>query len=233
MTRRGVRCDVQGYNHRVGSGWKIVTDASVGGGYELVSPPLSGSTGIAQLRVACEALDAAGARVNRACGLHIHHDVSDLDAPQFGRLFRAWSNNQRNIDGLVAPSRRRTQWARPIDAHNLAAIESAARPTSPGAASRWQPKTVATMKRINLIFPDGSIVSGASFAELEEALRATQWHTFKTRRDFRREMRRRASLWTGRPVKPVIYQTPKAFIYHLVNSGLCMIEVTNTHQEQS
>lgn len=83
------------------------------------------------------------------------------------------------------------------------------------------------MKRLNLIFPDGSIVSGASFAELEEALRATQWHTFKSRREFRREMRERAAIWTGRPSKPIVYQTAKGFIYHLVNSGVCMLEIVD------
>lgn len=94
------------------------------------------------------------------------------------------------------------------------------------------------MAKINLIFPDGSLVSGDTFAEVEDALRASQWRTFKTRREFRREMRKRASLWTGRVQKPVLYQTPKAFIYQLVNSGMCMLELTtttntNTNQEQS
>lgn len=83
------------------------------------------------------------------------------------------------------------------------------------------------MKRINLIWPDGSIVSGATFAEVEEALRATQWHTFKSRREFRREMRSRAALWSGRTNKPVLYQTPKAFIYSLVNADLCMLEIND------
>jgi hypothetical protein len=93
---------------------------------------------------------------------------------------------------------------------------------------------------INLIWPDGSIVSGATFAEVEEALRASQWHTFKTRREFRREMRRRAELWSGRTSKPVLYQTPKSFIYQLVHSGMCMLEETDTttthtgaHHEQA
>jgi hypothetical protein len=84
-----------------------------------------------------------------------------------------------------------------------------------------------TNQRINLIWPDGSIVSGATFAEVEEALRATQWHTFKTRREFRREMRARIALMTGRTNKPVLYQTPKGFIYSLVNAELCMLEITN------
>jgi hypothetical protein len=99
--------------------WKIVTDASVYNGFELVSPPLSGPQGVAELKLACEALHAAGATVNQACGLHIHHDVSDLDAPAFGRLFHAWSNNQRNTDLLVARSRRGSQWAQPLRADEV------------------------------------------------------------------------------------------------------------------
>lgn len=82
------------------------------------------------------------------------------------------------------------------------------------------------MQRINLIWPDGSIVSGATFAEVEEALRASQWRTYPNRRAFRREMRRRAEAWSGRRNKPVLYQTPKAFIYSLVHADLCMIEIT-------
>lgn len=85
------------------------------------------------------------------------------------------------------------------------------------------------MRRLNLIWPDGTIVTGRTFAELEEALRASQWTPYKTRREFRREMRRRAGVWTGRRPKPVVYQTPKAFIYQLVNSGMCMLEITDTN----
>jgi hypothetical protein len=92
---------------------------------------------------------------------------------------------------------------------------------------------------LNLIFPDGTIVTGATYQELEEALRASQWRTYKTRREFRRALRHRAAVWSGRPAKPVLYQSPKAFIYHLVNSGMCMIETAattttpTTHQEES
>jgi hypothetical protein len=82
-----------------------------------------------------------------------------------------------------------------------------------------------TPARLNLIWPDGSIITADTFAELEEALRASQWHTFKSRREFRREMRKRAWAWSGhKPGKPILYQTPKAFIYTLVNSGMCMLE---------
>jgi hypothetical protein len=80
------------------------------------------------------------------------------------------------------------------------------------------------MTKLELIWPDGSIITGANFSELEDALRASQWHDYKTRRAFRQEMRRRAQLWTGRKPKPIQFQTSKQFIYHLVNSGMCMLE---------
>jgi hypothetical protein len=85
---------------------------------------------------------------------------------------------------------------------------------------------------INLIFPDGSIVSGATYREVEDALRASQWHTFGSRRSFRREMRRRAVLWSGRVSKPLPYQTSKQFIYSLAHSGMLMIEEAATATQE-
>jgi len=89
------------------------------------------------------------------------------------------------------------------------------------------------MKTVSLIWPDGSIVSGRSFAEVEEALRASQWTTYPSRRAFRREMRKRAELWTGRRVsKPVAWQTSKAFIMLLVNAGMCMVEESTPNRQE-
>jgi hypothetical protein len=82
-------------------------------------------------------------------------------------------------------------------------------------------------RRINLIFPDGTITTGRTYREVEDALRAAQWNAYGSRREFRREMRRRADLWSGRRGKPVVAQTAKQFIYHLVHSGMCMIEIIN------
>lgn len=74
-----------------------------------------------------------------------------------------------------------------------------------------------------LIWTDGTIVSGSSFRELEDTLRATQWSTYKTRREFRREMRRRAALWSGRSIKPVGFQSSQDFILSLVHAGMCTL----------
>lgn len=67
------------------TGWHLKTDSTVkpnaqqqsqnfgNTGRELVSPILKGNDGLRQLKLACEALEAAGARVNKSCGLHVHH----------------------------------------------------------------------------------------------------------------------------------------------------------------
>lgn len=125
MTARGLTVSYEGYTHRVRRGaWKIVTDASLSSGYELVSPPLRGAAGLADLRKASEALVASGARINRQCGLHVHHDVTDLDLPSFQRLFRGWSNAQGATDQLVAASRRGSMWAQPLRENEVQRIES-------------------------------------------------------------------------------------------------------------
>lgn len=125
MRSRGLTVDYVGYTHRITPGaWKIVTDASVMNGYELVSPPLSGANGRRQVKLACESLQAAGCRVNNACGLHVHHDIHDLDAAGIGRLATLWSNNQRNLNWLVAASRRDSQWAQPLSSSEVSSYQA-------------------------------------------------------------------------------------------------------------
>lgn len=76
---------------------------------------------------------------------------------------------------------------------------------------------------IELIWPDGGITTGATWREVEDAVRAAQWRPFKTRREFRREMRRRALEWSGEmPVSGPPW-TSKAFIQSLADRGLFMI----------
>jgi hypothetical protein len=86
---------------------------------------------------------------------------------------------------------------------------------------------------INLIFPDGAIVTGNTFRELEDALRASQWNTYMSRPHFRVDMPHRAAMWSGRRGKLVVRQTSKQFIYHLVHSGMCLIEIIPTTPQES
>lgn len=107
MNARGLNCRVMQYTHRVSqTEWKIVGDASVSGGAELVSPVLRGAAGRAAILKAGEALAAANCRVNRSTGLHVHHDVRNLRVSAFQRLITNWVYSQDAIDQLVAESRR-------------------------------------------------------------------------------------------------------------------------------
>lgn len=104
MNEAGVTCEFESYNHNVRSYWKIVTDASCG--LELVSPPLKGDEGFRQIQVACNALHRAGAKVDRRCGLHVHHDAHDFTVNSFKALYGIYVRFEAAIDELMPMSRR-------------------------------------------------------------------------------------------------------------------------------
>ena len=73
----GIQAEYEGYTHRTTPHWKIVSDGSCG--YELVSPILEGEAGVEELQKAATALEAAGAQVDRRCGLHVHFDARQMN----------------------------------------------------------------------------------------------------------------------------------------------------------
>src|SRR5487761_1991863 len=79
MEEAGLSVAIEGYGHsRVGY-WKIVPDGSLSsGGFEVVSPVLSGSNGLDHVEKAASSLMRAGARVDRTCGFHVHVDAAGL-----------------------------------------------------------------------------------------------------------------------------------------------------------
>lgn len=105
MNEKGVRACVEHYNHSTRGYWKVITDSSCG--YELVSPILKGRDGLEQLRKACEALKEVGAKVNRKCGLHVHHDINDFDLKDIKNLFATYIKFEKVIDTFVPESRRK------------------------------------------------------------------------------------------------------------------------------
>lgn len=117
LNAAGVRCAVQGYNHRTITTWKVVTDASLCGGEcgELVSPPMKyNDASFREIEKVSEALAAAGATVNRQCGLHVHHDAGDFRGQDFARLVADYSDNRQLIDSFMPRSRRAgsSSWCR-------------------------------------------------------------------------------------------------------------------------
>lgn len=114
--------EVQGYNHNVTSVWKFITDGSVDsqgngeGGLEAVSPILQGEAGLAAMTTVLKGIRRAGGRVNRTCGIHVHHDANDMSGTQLAWLLEFYVENQRIIDTVLAPSRRSTninRWCKP------------------------------------------------------------------------------------------------------------------------
>lgn len=111
LTEAGIETKYEGYNHITRPIWKIVTDGSVRNskhrcGFELVSPPLKGIEGLEALKKAIEVLNANGAKVNRSCGLHVHHDAGRWGVKEFKNAYRLYSRMEQTIDEAMPKSRR-------------------------------------------------------------------------------------------------------------------------------
>lgn len=102
----GVECNVEGYNHTTRPQWKIVTDASVAGGFEVVSPILSGQDGLAQVQRVSDALVNAGAKIEKDCGFHVHVDARDLNGPTIANILTRYAKYEAQIDAFMPKSRR-------------------------------------------------------------------------------------------------------------------------------
>ena len=105
---RAINVSIQAetYNHATRRHWKVVSDASVRGGFEVVSPVLHGDAGIAEAQAVAEALADAGATVNRTCGLHVHFDASDLNVESIRAIVRRYAAHEAEIDAFMPASRR-------------------------------------------------------------------------------------------------------------------------------
>lgn len=127
ITSAGFPCEYESYNHNTRSNWKIVRDGSIeyhnSNCGELVSPPLSGSEGIEQVRSVLRALVGAGATVNRSCGLHVHVDANDLGVSQIGSILRRYQTYQNEINRFMPASRRNSRWAKAITPELIRQVE--------------------------------------------------------------------------------------------------------------
>lgn len=131
-----IATQVEGYNHTVGSYWKFITDGSVDGtgtgegGLEAVSPILRGEQGLAEMGTILKGIRRAGGRVNRTCGIHVHHDANDMSGGQLAWLLEFYVENQQVIDSVLAPSRRSTninRWCKPWEGDDKRRMLAAAK----------------------------------------------------------------------------------------------------------
>jgi hypothetical protein len=78
--------------------------------------------------------------------------------------------------------------------------------------------------RIELLWPDGSITAGATWEDVEAAIRSEQWHSFDSLEDFRSEMCRRAGIWSGIAPNPDAANS-QTLIQSLADAEMFMIHV--------
>ena len=106
LQHAGINVYDAGYSQRTSDCWKMVSDGSLDyNGMELVSPPLKGRAGLAELRKVCRVLKSCKATVNSSCGLHVHHDASDFTMPAWKSLIKLYGKHEADIDRLHPGSR--------------------------------------------------------------------------------------------------------------------------------
>lgn len=123
-----INVESEGYNHDTRNHWKLVSDSSVRGGFEVVSPILSGEAGLAEAEIVARALDDAGATVNSTCGLHVHFDASDLNLDHLKTIMHRYADHESEIDAFMPASRRgnSNQYCMSLQQLCWAAIDDAA-----------------------------------------------------------------------------------------------------------
>lgn len=119
LLNAGCNVRLEGYNHDTRPHWKVVTDGSVTGGAEVVSPVLTGDEGIQEARKIAQALTDAGITVDRRCGFHVHIGGGDLTADNLKALIKRYAAFEAEIDGFMPRSRRGTSnyYCRPMQDH--------------------------------------------------------------------------------------------------------------------
>lgn len=125
IRNKGVEAYEEGYNHTTRNYWKVITDSSCG--YEVVSPVLYGIEGLNELQKVCEALNEVGCEVDIRCGLHVHHDINDLNLEQIKNIYRIYHKHAEAIEQILPKSRRlgARGYAKPLDNWMMHLIEQA------------------------------------------------------------------------------------------------------------
>lgn len=171
--------EVQHYNHHVTSVWKLINDASVtngvgDAGMEAVSPILQGEEGYRQLALMLTAITETGGKVDKSCGLHIHHDANDLTPAQVAKLVGIYVTNQHLMDQLVSRSRRAGQarYCMPVttNEHNL--IQETLK-----AGERVHSGLVSRFKTINVMsYPKYGTIEIRQHQGTLNTRKITSWH---------------------------------------------------------
>lgn len=115
LSAAGIVTQSQEYNHRTAPTWKIVPDGSLTpGGFEVVSPILSGEAGLAQVRAVAAAIIAAGGKVDQSCGFHVHVNARDLAIDSLVHIAARYNRFEEEINRFMPRSRRESRYCRSL-----------------------------------------------------------------------------------------------------------------------
>lgn len=109
LQEAGMRARADSYHHEERDYWRITTDVSVSHeGNELVSPILfmHDDMGLKDTKLAISTLAKNGGKIDRSCGLHVHHDARRRSAAEIAATHGLYALFQPTINMLVSPSRR-------------------------------------------------------------------------------------------------------------------------------
>jgi hypothetical protein len=127
VTRSGITCQEQSYNHATTNVWKALRDGSLpDGSAEIVSPILTDDS-LNEARTVARALQGAGARVTQAAGFHVHMGYDRIGKDALAQLVVNYYAVHHATAKLVAPSRLNSRWAHTVDSIRAERIADAIR----------------------------------------------------------------------------------------------------------
>ncbi|MDR0762951.1 MAG: amidoligase family protein [Bacteroidales bacterium] len=105
---KGIDIQTESYNHDTKPHFKVVCDSSIQGeaAIECVTPVLRNKAGFDNLEKVCDALNEAGAKVNKSTGLHVHVGLQNVDFETYKNCFINYHYLEPAIDKFMANSRR-------------------------------------------------------------------------------------------------------------------------------
>jgi len=107
--------------------WDFGVDGSVHGegccGHEIRTPPLKGKRGFNTLKRGFALLNKYGTTVNATCGMHVHHEATDLSPEEVLRFCKTWLANQSTMHKMVSPTRRNNGYCSPVTKERVDLLE--------------------------------------------------------------------------------------------------------------
>lgn len=127
ISRAGITCQAQDYNHTTTSTWKALRDGSLPSDSAEVVSPILDADSLNEAKIVARALQGAGARVTQAAGFHVHMGYDRIGKDALAQLVVNYYAVHHATGMLVAPSRLNSRWARTVDSSRAEVLADAIR----------------------------------------------------------------------------------------------------------